>query len=316
MCMYYKFKQFQYFVATIVVGYMVLMYISPQAANFALVIFLLGSIPALILYSIYKDKMYRYSINIVSKQFIIGNNALHNDHCTVMYTPDEKIVVMDNIADRKHAKRMFTLKKGNLQVNKAWNRLCRVFDSFITLDSLAAFFSHDTKVDIVTLEARVAEKTNKKEVKIEKQIQGPKFVEMGEITPDSYSKGLENPDDKGAQFVDIGNIQEQKTTVERTIDSPEFKDLGDILSGSSQKINVNIATASELSILPGINIVMAKKIVEYRDINGIFNNYEEFFKVANVKEHFVSKIKGMIVTEKPVEKSDEDDGYEGRIIDL
>ena len=110
--MYYKLKRIQQFIGIIFVGYIVLMYISPQIANFALAIFLVGSIPGLILYNIYNDKMYKYSINIVSKQFVLKNNALHNEHCTVIYTPDEKIVVMDNVADRKHAKRMFTLSKG------------------------------------------------------------------------------------------------------------------------------------------------------------------------------------------------------------
>lgn len=314
--MSYKLRKIQQFIGIIFVGYIVLMYISPQIANFALAIFLVGSIPGLILYNIYQDKMYKYSINMVSKQFVIKNNALHNEHCTVIYTPDEKIVVMDNIADRKHAKRMFTLSKDKLRINKAWNRLCRVFDSFITLDSLAAFFSHDTKIDIVTLESKIPDTPKKKDIKVENKFQAPKFVEMGEITPDSYSKGLENPNAQGAQFVDLGNIQEQKPVEERSIDAPEFKDMGDILSGSSQKIDVNSATASELAILPGINIVSAKKLVEYRNLNGIFKSDEDFLNAANVKEHFVSKIKGMIVIGKPVEKPDEDDFDQGRIIDL
>ena len=253
---------------------------------------------------------------MVSKQFVIRHNALHNEHCTVIYTPDEKIVVMDNIADRKHAKRMFTLTKDKLRINKAWNRVCRVFDSFITLDSLAAFYSHDTKIDIITLESRVVNTPKQKEIIIENKTQAPKFVEMGEITPDTYAKGLENPNEKGAHFIDMGNIQEQKPVEERTIDVPEFKDLGDILSNSSNKIDVNAATAGELAILPGINIVGAKKIVEYRDINGVFNSEEDFLRVANVKEHFISKIKSKIIIGKPVENNDNDDYDQGRIIDL
>lgn len=314
--MYYKLKKIQQFIGIIFVGYIVLMYISPQLANFALAVFLVGSIPGLILYNIYKDKMYKYSITMVSRQFVLKNNALHNEHCTVIYTPDEKIVVMDNIADRKRAKRMFTLSKGKLSVNKAWNRLCRVFDSFITLDSLAAFFSHDTKIDIITLESKIVDTAKPQNITVENKTNAPKFVEMGEITPDTYAKGLETPNDKGAEFIDMGNIKEQKPVAERTIDAPEFKDMGDILSNSSQKIDVNTAVAGELAILPGINIVGAKKIVEYRDINGIFNSEEEFLKAANVKEHFVPKIRSMIIIGKPVEKTDDEDFDQGRIIDL
>ena len=61
--MYYKLKRIQQFIGIIFVGYIVLMYISPQIANFALAIFLVGSIPGLILYNIYNDKMYKYSIS-------------------------------------------------------------------------------------------------------------------------------------------------------------------------------------------------------------------------------------------------------------
>ena len=114
----------------------------------------------------------------------------------------------------------------------------------------------------------------------------------------------------------MGNIKEQKPVAERTIDAPEFKDMGDILSNSSQKIDVNTAVAGELAILPGINIVGAKKIVEYRDINGIFSSEEEFLKATNIKEHFVPKIRSMIIIGKPVEKTDDEDFDQGRIIDL
>ena len=61
---------------------------------------------------------------------------------------------------------------------------------------------------------------------------------------------------------------------------------------------------------------MAKKIVEYRDANGFFKNDEEFLKVANVKEHFVSKIKIMIKFGSRPSPKDDDDNDEGRIVDF
>ena len=112
------------------------------------------------------------------------------------------------------------------------------------------------------------------------------------------------------------NIQEAPKTIERQVDAPEFVEMGEVLSKESKQIDVNNATASEISILPGINIVMAKKIVEFRDTNGLFKNEEDFFKVANVKEHFIPKIKAMIkFGNKPTPKND-DDNDEGRIIDF
>ncbi len=306
----------QKFVLTVVVIYMALLIISPQTANFLFAIFLVVAVPILIIRHIFLDKLYKYSINMVSKQYIIGKNAISNEHCTIKYTPDEKIVVIDNFVTKNHGKRMFTLKKGDLRINKAWNRLCRVYDSFITLDSLAAFFSYDTKVDIITLESKLKKEDNSKQIQIDATNQGPKFVELSAIQPDTYSKGLEKPNDKGAQFVELDSIKEQEKYVQSEQKTPDFVDMQDVLTTSSNKIDVNKATSSELSILPGINIVKAKKIVEYRDKNGLFNSVDDFIAVADVKVHFAEKIKPMIVTGKPEEKNDNDDYSEGRIVDF
>lgn len=311
-CMNRRLKNF---ISAVAISYISLYFVSAQIANFALAVFFVLLIPGIILRQLFLNKLYRHSIKMVSRQFVISDNALHNDHCTVIYTPDEKIVVMDNLADRTHAKRMFTLLKRNVNINKSWNRVCRVFDSFITLDSLAAFYSYDTKIDIITLEAKVVH-TAKKEVIIEKTNEGPKFVEMDNIRPDTYVVGTDKPNDKGAAFVEIDSIQEQKPTVERPKQADEFHEMVDIMSKSPNKIDVNSATSSELSVLPGINIVMAKKIIEYRNTNGLFNTEDDFIKAANVKEHFVKKIKSMIVAGKPVEHNDDDDQFEGRVVDF
>ena len=175
-------------------------------------------------------------------------------------------------------------------------------------------------------------------MKITKNNAGPRFVEMNNVQADSFAKDSNKVNDKGARFVDISNIQEQKQFtpkaqkeveftnlsdiqeqkqyVPQEAQVEQFSDMGDILSSGSNKIDVNFATASEIAILPGINIVGAKKIVEYRDLNGLFKSADDFFAVANVKDHFVHKIRPMIVVGKPVQKFDDDDYSEGRIVDL
>ena len=308
-------RRLRNFFITVAAIYFVLLYYSPQTANFALAVFAVLMVPVLILRHIFLDKLYQSSIKIVPKRFVIGNNAINNEHCTVMYTPDEKIVVMDNNADKTHAKRMFTLNKGKVNINRAWNRLCRVFDGFITLDSLASFFSYDTKIDIITLEAKVKH-IEHKQVDIDVSKLGPSFVAMDEIQPDSYSKGTEKPREVKENFIDINKMKEQEPVKPREEKAPEFVEMGEILSKSTNKIDVNAAAASELSILPGINIVLAKKIVEYRDKNGLFKDIDDFIKAAEVKEHFVSKIKNMIEVGNPSEDKPDDDNYEGRVVDF
>lgn len=309
-------RRLRNFFITVAVIYFALLYFSPQLANYLLSVFLVLLIPGLLLRQIFLDKLYKQSIAIVPKRFVIGNNAINNEHCTVMYTPDEKIVVMDNIADKQHAKRMFTLNKGKVNINKSWNRLCRVFDSFITLDSLASFFSYDTKIDIVTLEAKVKHIEKPKPIDIEVSSMGPSFVAMDEIRPDSYAKGTEKPREVKENFVDINKMKEQEPVKQREEKAPEFVEMGEIFSKSSNKINVNSATAGELAMLPGINIVKAKKIIEYRDKNGLFKDINEFIDCADLKEHFVSKIKDMIKVESPSDNKPDDDNYEGRVVDF
>ena len=312
-------KEIKYFIYITLASYVAIGFISVQTANFLMALLLVLMIPFLILRWIFSNHLYKYSINSVSKQFVLNQNALHNDHCTIIYTPDEKIIVMDNIADRLHAKRMFTLKKDQLNINKAWNRACRIFDSFVTLDSLASFYRYDTRVDVITLEQKITDtpkETVKKEVNIQKANQGPAFVELDTVKPDPFGVGGEKANHTEESFVAMDNIQEQKPTKERFQKEPEFVEIGDIMTKYNKKIDVNSVEAGGLSVLPGINIVMAKKIVEYRNTNGLFKTPEEFIQVAGVKEHFIPKIKAMITIGAPSQKKDNDDYNEGRIVDF
>jgi len=310
----------QKFILIVIVSYVGLYTVSPQLANFCLGSFAVLLIPILILRPVFMDAVYKNSINIVSKQFVFNQYTLTNDHCTVKYTPDEKIVVIDNVAsNRGRDKRMFTLTKANkVNINKSWNRICRVFDSFICLDSLVSFFNYETKVDVVLIPNKNFVKTpEKKTIHIDTKNNGPKFVDIDEIQPDTYSQGTEHPRTGGEKFVNLENIETAKPTQEREIPEPKLVELGDALNAGPNKIYVNTATASELSILPGINIVMAKKIVEQRDKNGLFKSEDDFIAVANVKDHFISKIKTMISTDLPEPpKQNNEDEDTGRIIDF
>ena len=308
----------------------------PEMFKVGLIVIVLCGILFFTVRHFFLNLIYKTSVKLVNRQFVLRDNALHNENVTVIYTPDEKIVVMDNFADKRRAKRMFTLQKGKINVNKAWHRVCKVFDSYMTLESLATFYSYDTNVEIITLD--IPETPKKKEVRINRSNQGPKFVEMGDVQADSFADGSNKVNDKGARFVDIDNIQEQEQYVPKAqkdiaftnlsdiqeqaayvpkeAEAQQFSDLGEILSSGSNKIDINSATASEIAILPGINIVGAKKIVEHRDLNGLFKSDDEFFAVANVKAHFVQKIKPMIVVGKPVEKPEDDEYSDGRVVDF
>lgn len=305
------------FITIITSIYVALLFVSDQFANFCLAVFCVLLIPGLFLRNIFMDSLYKGSINLVSKRFVFNQNTIRNEHCTVKYTPDVKIVVMENISNRKKETRTFTIKKEDrVNVNKCWNEVCKIFDSFINIDSLASFLSYYTQINIITIPSTVEKTTNKNDIKIDATNVGPKFVEMNAIQPDTYSKGLEHQRAFDEKFVNIDNINNAQKSKEREETAPVFFDMSEALDKGPNKIDINNDGADEIAILPGINIVMAKKIVEYRATNGLFKNADDFIKIANVKEHFIQKIKSMIIVGKPKKIDNGGDDDQGRVVDI
>ena len=314
------YRRGQTFFGSIIAIYIGLYFVSPQIANFCLAVFFILLIPALILRYFFMDSLYKGSISIVPKRFVFNKNTIYNEHCTVKYFQDEKIVVLDNVANKKLEKRTFTItkEKNKVNVNKCWNEVCKIFDAFISLDSLASFYSYETKVDIITIKSTTGKDFAKKDndIKIDSTNTGAKFVEMGAIQPDPYSRGLEHQRPYDEKFVNIDNIHQAEKTRERDIEAPQFIDLSDALDAGPNKIDVNNSGADEIAVLPGINNVTAKTIVQYRAANGLFKDADDFIKVANVKEHFISKIKSMIVIGEPKKADNGGDDDQGRIVDI
>ena len=63
------------------------------------------------------------------------------------------------------------------------------------------------------------------------------------------------------------------------------------------KINLNKATAAELSQLKGIGMKYAEKIVEFRDKNGPFKQVEDLLKVQGIGPKILEKNKDRITVE-------------------
>lgn len=82
------------------------------------------------------------------------------------------------------------------------------------------------------------------------------------------------------------------------------------------QIDINKASAEEIANLAGINLIMAKKIIQYRNTKGYFKNIDTFFEVSGVKEHFKDKLSKMIVIKTPTDKRGIDNDDCGRIVDI
>ncbi|MCR5527551.1 MAG: helix-hairpin-helix domain-containing protein [Lachnospiraceae bacterium] len=60
------------------------------------------------------------------------------------------------------------------------------------------------------------------------------------------------------------------------------------------RVNINTATADELTALSGIGMNRAEAIIRYRDEHGAFTSPEDIMNVAGIKEGLYTKIKDQI----------------------
>ena len=62
------------------------------------------------------------------------------------------------------------------------------------------------------------------------------------------------------------------------------------------KVNLNTATAEQLTALPGVGPKLASRIVEYRQKSGGFKSVQELLNVQGIGEKNLQKIQGYLST--------------------
>ncbi len=72
-----------------------------------------------------------------------------------------------------------------------------------------------------------------------------------------------------------------------------------VYAGEVAKININTASAEELTQLKGIGPSHAAKIVEYREKNGPFKLPEDVMQVPGIGQKTFENNKDIILVEKP-----------------
>jgi len=65
------------------------------------------------------------------------------------------------------------------------------------------------------------------------------------------------------------------------------------------KVNINTATADQLTTLPGVGPKLAARIIEYRQKSGSFRSTKELMNVSGIGEKNFAKIESWLVVGEP-----------------
>lgn len=93
----------------------------------------------------------------------------------------------------------------------------------------------------------------------------------------------------GLYFHDIRQTGREAVSVTTQVDVPEEE-----LTPDFTPLNINTATAAQLTELPGIGDKLAERIVAYREANGPFSSIEEIMEVDGIGEGKFADLKDRI----------------------
>ncbi len=171
---------------TFLIAIFVIKFLSSQIGQFLIPV----SAVLLVIYAIVKffflDTLYeKFGTKFAQKRFVINNTTLRNHNCTILLTPKQKIVVMENIYGIDNTKKMFTLTNADIKINQTWYRICTVFDDYTKIEALINFFNIQMiNIDLVTYDTKPVKKE-------EKTVNPPKLQQQ---KPTTEPKPLPTPE--------------------------------------------------------------------------------------------------------------------------
>lgn len=98
----------------------------------------------------------------------------------------------------------------------------------------------------------------------------------------------------GDQIVILTKEEEAQSRTASQSDARSDAGSGDAQAGSSGKININTADATELQQLSGVGPSLSERIVEYRQANGKFKSIEDLQNVSGIGKTRFANIKDKI----------------------
>ena len=189
---------------------------------------------------------------------IFGNLVLSNKYCTFAINSDRKTITCMSSVYNSFGKKMMLVAKDFSPMD---------VDEYF--DMICEVFSYNTKYeDIYNSLTSVA--TIKDSVYSTKQV-------------DTNIKN--NEDVKKSSDCEVISINENIPSVDNDVVSLDL-------------VDVNHSSEAELTALPGISIVMAKKIIAFRDQQRPFKSVDDFLAVMKIKPHFAKRLKPMLSANK------------------
>lgn len=106
----------------------------------------------------------------------------------------------------------------------------------------------------------------------------------------------------------------EKTTVEK---HETVKEETKAAANNNAVIDINDCSTEDLTSLPGITVIKAKKAETYRNEHNGFSSLDEFYKVIELQPHFMMQLEGKL-TCSPLKKASSSDSKErkGRVLDF
>ncbi|MBQ5995418.1 MAG: helix-hairpin-helix domain-containing protein [Clostridia bacterium] len=98
-----------------------------------------------------------------------------------------------------------------------------------------------------------------------------------------------------AQYQPPVNTQYQPQ-VPNTQYQPPMPNTQPVQAGNPNALDLNSATEEQLTALPGLTVIDAKKAIEYRTEHGGFSSKDEFFNAISIKPHIMVRIDPLVYT--------------------
>ena len=80
--------------------------------------------------------------------------------------------------------------------------------------------------------------------------------------------------------------------------APPHSDRGEPKAVAKASVDVNTATETDLTTVPGIGTSLAKRIIEFREQNGPFAKVDDLLKVRGIGEKSIEKLRPYLTVSK------------------